>query len=141
MKGILADINIQGHVAILERVWKGKVWGDVWAGLSLTVRTFADVGLPANASDAVVWHLCQQQELVLITANRNDEVPDSLEATIRDHNTVASLPVFTLADSEGVRHSHSYAERVAESLLEYFVDIDKVRGTGRLYVPKPETSV
>jgi hypothetical protein len=96
----------------------------------MPVYTFANVGLPAEASDAVVWHLCQQRQLLLITANRNKDGEDSLEATIRMANTPSSLPVFTLADANHFRQSKPYADRVAEKLLEYFLDIDAYRAQG-----------
>ena len=43
--------------------------------------------------------------------------------------------MFTIADTERVRKSKEYAERVVESLLSYLMDIDRVRGTGRPYLP------
>ena len=135
MNGILADINIQGHVELLQHVWESDYWREVWESLALRLYTFADVGLPRNAPDTKVWELCQQRGLALVTANRNQEGPDSLESAIRHQNSAASLPVFTLADPEHVRHSRAYAERVVEKLLERLLDINKYRGTGRLYLP------
>jgi hypothetical protein len=135
MAALRADINVQGHVRLLLQVLEGTYWREVWTGLAVPVHTFADVGLPADVSDTVVWQFCQQRQLILITANRNDEGPDSLEATIRTLNTPESLPVFTLADSERLRKDKAYANRVVERLLEYLLEIEKVRGTGRLYLP------
>jgi hypothetical protein len=103
--------------------------------VNLPLRTFRDVGLPPAASDAVIWHVCQQQQIILLTANRNAIGSESLEATLRACNTPDSLPVFTIGDAERVLHSRDYAERVVERLLEYLIDIDKYRGTGRLYLP------
>lgn len=79
--------------------------------------------------------MCQQREIVLLTANRNDEGPESLEATIRALNHPRSLPVFTIADPELVLVSRDYAERVAIQVLEYLLELDNFRGVGRLYVP------
>jgi hypothetical protein len=89
------------------------------------------LGLPADAPDADVWRFCQQRQFILITATRNQDGPDSLETTIRSENTPHSLPVFTLADSERIRHSKVYAERVVEHLLEYLLAIENYRGTGQ----------
>src|SRR5262249_59394891 len=108
MRGILADINIQGQVKLLQAILESPYWSDVWTSLALSIQTFPDVGLAQKDSDAIVWRLCQERELCLITANRNDDGPDSLEATIRNEGTPDSLPVFTLADSEHVRHSKDY---------------------------------
>ena len=83
----------------------------------------------------MIWQACQHQEVVLITINRNAHGPDSLEVTIRAQNTPTSLPVFTLADGDRILHDKDYAERAAKRLLEYLLEIDKVRGTGRLFLP------
>lgn len=71
----------------------------------------------------------------MITNNRNGKGPDSLESPIRAHSTAASQPVFTPANPHGVLHDPGYRDRVAERLLEYLIDIDNYRGTGRLYLP------
>lgn len=70
-----------------------------------------------------------------ITANRNAEGSDSLEAVIQAHLTSDTLPVFTLANVERIRRDRSYAEEVADRLLDLLFDIDNLRGTGRLFVP------
>ena len=78
---------------------------------------------------------CQRAQVILLTANRNDEGPDSLAATIQQHNTTHSLPVFTLANDQRVLRDRQYAEAVADRLIEFLFDIDSYRGTGRLYLP------
>jgi hypothetical protein len=110
-------------------------WREIWTGLNLHVLSFAALGLAPQTSDAVLWQMCQQHQLILITNNRNGKGPDSLEATIRAHNTAACLPVFTLANPDRVLHDPGDRDRVAERLLEYLIDIDNYRGTGRLYLP------
>jgi hypothetical protein len=57
------------------------------------------------------------------------------EATIQQHNTTESLPVFTLANDQRVLRDRPYAEAVADRLLEFLFDIDNDRGRGRLYLP------
>jgi hypothetical protein len=109
---------------------------EFWESLKLTVHTLADLGLAENAADSLLWHECQRRGLVLLTANRNKHGPDSLEATIREHNALASLPVFTLADPKRVLQDKPYAYRVAESLLGYLLSIDHVLGAGRLFLPR-----
>ena len=76
-----------------------------------------------------------KKQLILVTANRNAAGSDSLEMTLRAENTATSLPVFTIANEKRVFQSRDYAERVAVKLLDYLLDIDRVRGTGRLYLP------
>jgi hypothetical protein len=135
VNGILADANCVGHLAVLLRFF-GQGWRqEVWAFLSLAQFSFADVGLRLNASDREVWTVCQSEQIVLITANRNDEGPDSLEATIAQENTAQSLPVFTLSNDQRVLRDRLYAERVADRLLEVLFDIDSYRGVGRIYLP------
>lgn len=108
---------------------------EFWTYLNLTAPTFQEMGLNPEDSDTVVWQKCQQQQLVLITANRKKEGPDSLESTIRRLSTKDSLPVITLADERRILRDKAYAERAADQLLEYLVEIDRYRGTERLYVP------
>ena len=135
MKAILSDINIQGHMQVLMAILQGEVWRELWSSLHLTILTFRDVGLSPQASDTIVWQTCQQEQMILLTANRNADGPDSLEATLRTQNKTTSLPVFTIANADRVLLSRDYSERVATQLLDYLLDIDRVRGTGRLYLP------
>src|SRR5438094_306141 len=110
-------------------------WSDFWQGLGLVLRHFEDVGLTAGSTDLEIWRRCQAEQLILITDNRNCESPQSLEATIRDHNTANSLPVFTIGDLDKFRTSQSYRDQVLEALYDYLLRIETVRGTGRLYLP------
>jgi hypothetical protein len=135
MKGILADINIGRQRKAILAIWASDTWRDLWTGLDLAVVSFPALGLSYNASDALIWRTCQREGLVLITGNRNDDGADSLEATIRNENQPDSLPAVTIADADRVLNDRLYAEKVAESLLDYLMRIDEVRGAGRLYVP------
>jgi hypothetical protein len=107
----------------------------LWRHFNLPLLNFQELGLHPRDSDAKIWQLCQQEQIILLTANRNADGPDSLEETIRTCNTPESLPVFTIADAEEFLQSKAYAERVVESFLDYLLDLDNVRGTGRLYLP------
>jgi len=135
VRGILADNNVEGHVNRLLLLLRGDEWGEVWADLGLTVESFDSLGLTRNTPDAILWHVCQQRELILITANRLQRTADSLEATIQQHNSPQSLPVVTLANADRVLEDRAYAERTVVKLLEYLIDIGNYRGTGRLNVP------
>jgi hypothetical protein len=120
---------------VLMQLLLSDAWRDIWVNLNLSVRTFADLSLDADVPDADLWHVCQKEEVVLITGNRNKESDDSLEATINAHNTPASLPVLTLSDPDQFVQSRAYANRVVETLLQFLLGIDNVRGTGRLWLP------
>ncbi len=135
MKGLVVDADIQGHVEYLVQRMQAEAWAEFWQALALVVLRFEDVGLSASATDLEVWHVCQTEQLILITNNRNLDSEDSLEATIRRNSTPVSLPVFTIADMNEFRSNSSYAERVVEALYDYLLRIDEVRGTGRLYLP------
>ena len=83
----------------------------------------------------MIWQCCQQKRAFLLTNNRNDDGPDSLETTIRNYNTPQSLPVFTIGDAERLRNDRAYSDRVIWGLLDYLVEIDNILGTGRLFLP------
>ena len=87
------------------------------------------------AADNVVWRLCQEKGYYLLTANRNLESENSLEATIRREGTAQSLPVFTFADANRIYQSAAYLDDVVETLLEYLLDEGNYRGSGRLFLP------
>ena len=135
MNGILADANCEGHLVLLLQLCQQGWRHEVWEGLHLAPVSFADLGLQPAASDREVWEVCQRAQVVLLTANRNDEGPASLETTMQQHNTPESLPVFTLANDQRVLRDRPYAEAVADRLIEFLFDIDSYRGTGRLYLP------
>jgi hypothetical protein len=135
VKGILADVNVEGHFQVLLAVFQSKPWQEFWDHLSLIIPTFATLGLAPSTPDWVVWQTCQQQQLILVTANRNAQGPDSLEETIRTLNQPDSLPVITLADPDRILWERSYAERTAVGILDILFDMDNRRGAGRLYAP------
>ena len=135
MKGITADVNIQRQWQIVLGHLVSDRWREIWDSLGLQSETFATLGLSPDAPDEAVWMLCQARQVVLITNNRNARGPTSLHSAIVRLNSRTSLPVFTIGDSDRVLESPAYADFVAERLLEYLLDIDRVRGTGRLYIP------
>jgi Domain of unknown function (DUF5615) len=92
VNGILADANCEGHLALLLRLFQQHWRQEVWEFLRLAQVSFADLGLPPGASDREVWEVCQREQVVLLTANRNDAGPESLEATMQQHNMPESLP-------------------------------------------------
>lgn len=135
LKGVLADANIVGHVDLVMAAVRAAGWVDLWGELAISYARFEDVGLDADATDAEIWQRCQREHYVLVTSNRNEDDLDSLESIIRSRNTSECLPVLTIADPERLRHSRHYVQQVAESLLAALIDIDLLRGTGRLYLP------
>jgi hypothetical protein len=135
MPTIMADHDVEGHVDVLLGIWLSAEWQQFWNDAGCDVATFRSLGLASSAPDAEVWRLCQARGILLITGNRNAEGDDSLEATICREQTPQSLPVFTISDPDRLMRDRSYAESVASRLLEYLPLAERVRGSGRLYVP------
>jgi hypothetical protein len=135
VKGLLADANIIGPVRALAQRMQAEPWTDLWGLLGLSLFTFDDVGLIPKSKDVDVWTTCQDNQLILITDNRNSKTVDSMEATIRTFNQPDSLPIFTISDMDTFQDDREYADRVVENLYDYLMRIDDVRGTGRLYLP------
>jgi hypothetical protein len=135
VKGLLADINIQGHLDLLVVLMKAEPWKLFWDHLQLEYFHFSDVDLAPDAKDSLIWETCQSKELVLITENRNSNDPDSLEATIKARNSPTRLPVLTIANVPHLRASQEYANRIIDTLIGFLLRIDALRGTGRLYLP------
>ena len=118
MLRIISDNDVQGIVERLVDICQTPYWFELWQDLDCVLYTFEDFQMPANAADVVVWQVCQDNGLILITANRNQESPDSLETTIRNRNQPDCLPVLTFADSDRVARDRQYAEAVVERLLD-----------------------
>jgi hypothetical protein len=135
VKGILADVNIEGYVDFLVALMQAEPWKLFWDDLAVPCKHFADVGLDRDALDSLVWETCQREELVLLTDNRKQEAADSLEATIQARNTPTCLPVFTIGNAQQLRHSRDYAARVIDKLLDSLQRLEALRGTGRIYLP------
>ncbi|HJT35770.1 MAG TPA: hypothetical protein VJ783_27320, partial [Pirellulales bacterium] len=91
-------------------------------------------GLDRRAADVEIWQQCQDDGWLLITDNRNENDENSLEATLRTRGTGDSLPVLTISNSQRLRQNREYAERVVESLFGILIDVENLRGTGRLYL-------
>jgi len=131
---IMCDQDVQGLAgAVLAHC--RRAWEDIWKELEIELYTFADLGLQQDATDADIWTACQENEIILLTGNRNAEGPDSLEITIRERNLPHSLPVLTFADLRKLKFDRTYLELSAERLMEKLIDIEALRGAGRIYIP------
>jgi hypothetical protein len=129
------DENIDGYAEYLSRFVFSPEWNEISSLLGVKIVTFADVGLATGTPDEQVWELCQQQQFYLITDNRNQDTPDSLEMMIRTRNLTTSLPVFTISAIDRFRTEREYVEALVSKLLEYLMDADNIRGAGRLFLP------
>ncbi len=135
MPRIMADHNVEGHLDAILDFLRSETWQEFWEEAAVTAVSFGGLGLERNTADSLLWQICQSQEIVLFTGNRNREGPDSLEEAIRLFNRADSLPVITLGDPERFGHDRTYADKAAVKLLDYLLHLDHYRGAGRLYVP------
>jgi hypothetical protein len=138
MPGLLADVNLQGHLPYLERLLQQLGLLELITELGLVLATFSDVGLDRGLDDRTLWNYCQASGWVLLTDNRNRENEDSLEATLQDSWRDGLLPVLTLANKGKFENSAVYAARVAEDIADVLVSVfhDEVRDRPRIFVPR-----
>lgn len=135
MVTVLVDANLDGHAELLEMRLQTDTWREMRDHLQLQFIHFENVGVDRTAADDVVWRLCQEQGHYLLTANRNEDADNSLQATIRREGTLDSLPVLTLSDASRLYQSAAYLDKVVERLLDYLLNQDRYRGAGRLFLP------
>jgi hypothetical protein len=139
MQGLLADVNVQGHlVYIQKRLLPSLGLWAVIAELGLRFVTFNDLVIPPDIEDRTLWNLCQVQGWVLFTENRNNDGPDSLQQTLFDSWREGLLPVFTLANKSRFDHDRDYAARVATDIANLLFDIatGQYRDQPRIWVPR-----
>ena len=72
---------------------------------------------------------------MLVTGNRNAEDETSLEMAIRRFGTERSLPVITISDPKRFMTDRDYAQAGTAQFLQNLMDLEILRGTGRLFVP------
>lgn len=86
----IIDHNIEGQATLLWSTILVEGWLDLTV---VSFTTFDEAGLAIDSSDREVWHFAQENKMIILTANRNMRGDGSLEETIRDENTIDSLPV------------------------------------------------
>src|SRR5437660_12890597 len=121
MPGLLADVNLQGHLPYLGRLMDGLGLLEVLVELGLTLTRFPDLGLDRHMNDRELWNYCQANDWVLFTDNRNYEDENSLQATMQDSWRDGGLPVITLANKGRFENSENYATKVAEEVADILV--------------------
>ena len=94
MINILVDHNMEGQSVWL---WDTLVKIELPDIIDIRMLMFADVDLPEDSNDRVVWRFAQGNNMMLLTDNRSDNEENSLEQTIREENNYDSLPVLTIA--------------------------------------------
>jgi hypothetical protein len=131
MLSILSDHDIEFYARLLWMQFTEAQWHRL--GLA-SFAMFVDVGIRDDLPDREVWSYCQEHELLLLTANRNMDGDDSLEAAIRDLGQSDSLPVLTIVRPKWLMNPR-YREDCAYRVAEVVLDIENLRGTGRQFIP------
>jgi hypothetical protein len=143
VRGFVADINFQGQFDRLMYIIKSVEWFEIWSDYDLEVVTFVSLAMHPETRDRFVWERCQREGLVLVTGNRNDDGPDSLEATLRTAGA-ETLPVITIGNARRVLEDERYARHVVADLMDFVDDMarrpETVLGIGRLYLPTQAVS-
>src|SRR5438067_11278562 len=109
IRGILADHNVIGQLrTLLVDVFLSNAWLECWADLKLEVYQLEDVGLRETTPDDAIWRLCQREQLVLLTLNRNRKGEESLNAVMDRERQDDSLPVITLSSGQRISDDGIY---------------------------------
>lgn len=128
---VLLDYNLKKQGILLWATMGSEGWLKL---LDIPMLTFNDVGLAIDSSDRTIWRFAQEKQLILLTGNRNSENEDSLERTIREENTPASLPVITIGVVSRMEE-RAYRQQCAERLVEIVLNLENYLGIGRIYIP------
>jgi hypothetical protein len=128
----LIDHNLKGHALVLFGAIASQGWLDI---VPIQFVTFDEMNLSINSDDRVVWRLAQENQMILLTANRSMRGKDSLEQVMREENTSESLPVITVSNADRLLNDSEYRGRCVESLIEIVLDIDTYLGARRIFIP------
>ena len=128
----LIDHNLKGHALVFFGAIASQGWLDT---VSIQFVTFAEIELSINSDDRVVWRLAQENQMILLTANRSMKGKNSLEQVMREENTAISLPVITIGNADRLLNDSEYRERCVERLIEIVLNIDDYRGSMRIFIP------
>ncbi|HIK50246.1 MAG TPA: hypothetical protein IGS17_04855, partial [Oscillatoriales cyanobacterium M59_W2019_021] len=77
----LIDRNLKGHALILLGAIASQGWLDL---VPIQFVTFAEMDLPIDSDDQMVWRFAQEKQMLLLTANRSMKGENSLEQVMRE---------------------------------------------------------
>jgi hypothetical protein len=138
LRGLLADQNIQGHLTHIQQRLERVGILEILEGFGLRLVTFRDLGLAVDIEDRPLWHFCQEHGWVLLTDDRNDDGPSSLQRTIEDGWRPGNFPVLTLASKDRFENVPEYVGRTSEDLATVLFDLldnGHLTQQPRIYVP------
>ena len=128
----LIDHNLGGQAEILFGNIASQGWLEL---LPICFVTFKEINLVIDSSDRVVWRIAQENQMILLTANRSMKGEDSLEQVLREENTADAFPIITIGDANRLLSDRVYRNRCVDHILAILLDIEDWMGTGRLFVP------
>jgi predicted nuclease of predicted toxin-antitoxin system len=128
---VLVDYNLTGYVVLFQGTLAAEGWLDL---LSLRFMTLQEAGLANDTNDRIIWRFAQSNQMLLLTANRNAKGEDSLEQTIREEGTAASLPVITIGNLDRLIE-RKYREQCSARLADIVLSIENYLGVSRLFIP------
>ena len=99
MLAIMADHDIEGQVQLVLHLLMSPEWHALWTELAVRVESFASADLSINTPDAALWQFCQRQQIILITGNRNEDGPESLEAVLQGSKCLSKINFILIAKS------------------------------------------
>lgn len=133
MQYILSDHNCEGQADLIFQTLR---YTGYLSFMEMELLTFEDIALHHSTDDELIWRLCQERSYLLLTGNRTgNDKDESLEYVIRRYVTPAILPVITISNLKRIEPDPHYRKRCAESLAEIAFDIERYRGTTRLFIP------
>ena len=98
-------MSLFGHLLEARELWA------VLADLGLDFATFLDLRLAPDLDDRSLWNHCQEDGWVLFNENRNQDGPDSLQATLVASWQEGDLPILTIANKARLERDREYAGR------------------------------
>jgi hypothetical protein len=128
---VLVDYNLTGYVVLFQGTLAAEGWLDL---LSLRFMTLQEAGLATDTNDRIIWRFAQSNQMLLLTANRNAKGEDSLEQTIREEGTAASLPVITIGNLDRLIE-RKYRGQCSARLADIVLSIENYLGVSRLFIP------
>lgn len=137
MQGMLADINVQEHLPYLRQSLESM---DLWSLLEeaeIRFTIFADHDLPRNLDDRSLREFCQKAGWVLFTNDKNNDGPNSLQATMEDSWKIGDLPVLTLSNQGKFVRNGTYASKVAKDVADLLYGIQSGDPLDRLRILVP----
>jgi len=128
---VLLDNDLTGHQELLTGTLHSTGWYEY--GL-VRFLTLAEAGIKTNEVDRLIWRRCQAGGMILMTGNRNQDDPDSLEQTLREENVPDSLPVITVSDPQRISEA-DYRERCVHAIITIVFDLGNYLGSARQFIP------